>query len=105
VSAVLLIALAGAVSVGAKLGALAAASRLAASARVQRLGRHLVGATTAAIGVPALVEVCRAPTTDPAAALAGTGIGLVLAVRGRSLLLVLAAAVLIYSLTGVVIAG
>ena len=87
-----LLALAGIVSVGAKLMVLTAASRLEPTPAIQRIGRHVLAATTAAIGLPALAEVARNPAVGPFPTLVGAAVGVGLAATGRSFLVSLPAA-------------
>jgi hypothetical protein len=100
--ALVLLSLAGAVALGAKLTVLIAASRIQPTPAVQRLGRHVLAATTAAIGAPALLEVARDPAVGALPALMGATVGVTLAARGRPLLISLSAAVATCAVAGLV---
>jgi hypothetical protein len=91
-SPLVLLALAGGVSVAAKLGVLTVASRLEPTPAIQRLGRHVLAATTAAIGLPALAEVSTNPAVGSIPALLGAAVGVGLAATGRPFLVSLPAA-------------
>jgi branched-subunit amino acid transport protein len=97
-----MLALAGAVALGAKFVVLSLASRITPTPRVHRLGRHVLVATTAAIGLPALVGVASDPAVGAVPAAAGAIVGVALAAAGRPLLVTLPAAMATCALLGLV---
>ena len=92
-SAISLLALAGVTALAAKLAVLTVASRMTPTPVTQRVGRHVLAATTAAVGAPALVSVASNPDVGAAPAVTGAAVGVAIAARGGALLLSLPAAV------------
>lgn len=84
-----LLLLAGLVALGAKVVGFAAGARLAKHPSVRELGPTFLAASTAAIGAPALLSATSSPGTAPGAAIGAASVGVVLAARGRPLLVTL----------------
>jgi hypothetical protein len=98
-----LLLLAGVVALGAKVLGFAAGSRLAQYPSVRQLGPAFLAASTAAIGAPALLSASTAPGMVSGAAVGAATVGVVLAARGRPLLVTLPAAVATYALASLVV--
>ncbi len=90
---VVLLAVAGAVTLGAKYAALTMATGITPGPAVDRLGRHVLAATTASIGTPVLVELAARPQLGAVPVFGAAAVGVALAARGRPMLVSLAAAV------------
>src|SRR5690606_31567850 len=88
-----LLAVAGAVTLGAKYAALTMATGITPGPAVDRLGRHVLAATTASIGTPVLVELAARPQLGAVPVFGAAAVGVALAARGRPMLVSLAAAV------------
>ena len=98
-----LLVLAGLVALGAKVGGFAAGARLAQYPRLRELGPAFLAASTAAIGAPALLSATTAPDMVPGAAVGAATVGVVLAARGRPLLVTLPVTIGLYGLASVMI--
>lgn len=98
-----LLVLAGVVALGAKIAGFAAGARLARYQRIRELGPAFLAASTAAIGAPALLSATTAPGVVPGPAVGGATVGVVLAARGRPLIVTLPAAVVTYTLASLVV--
>lgn len=99
-----LLILAGVVALSAKIAGFAAGARLAHHPRVRELGPAFLAASTAAIGAPALLSATTAPGMVPGAAVGAATVGVILAARGRPLLITLPVTIGLYGLASVVVA-